>query len=79
MARTNSRTVIVTLATLSVYRGLAFLYANGHQIDPKDLPLWVASTVNGHVLGISVLVILGISIAVFAALGLRYLKIGRQI
>ena len=71
--------VIVTLATLSVYRGLAFLYANGHQIDPKDLPLWVANSVNGHVFGISVLVILGISIAVLAALGLRYLKIGRQI
>jgi rhamnose transport system ATP-binding protein len=71
--------VIVTLATLSVYRGLAFLYANGHQIDPKDLPQWVASSVNGHLLGISVLVILGISIAVLAALGLRYLKIGRQI
>ena len=71
--------VIVTLATLSVYRGLAFLYANGHQIDPKDLPLWVAESVNGHVFGISVLVILGISIAVLAALGLRYLKIGRQI
>jgi ribose/xylose/arabinose/galactoside ABC-type transport system permease subunit len=71
--------VIVTLATLSVYRGLAFLYANGHQIDPKDLPLWVADSVNGHVFGISVLVILGISIAVLAALGLRYLKIGREI
>lgn len=71
--------VIVTLATLSVYRGLAFLYANGHQIDPKDLPPWVANSVNHHVFGISVLVILGISIAVLAALGLRYLKVGRQI
>jgi rhamnose transport system ATP-binding protein len=71
--------VIVTLATLSVYRGLAFLYANGHQIDPKDLPLWVANSVNGHLLGISVLVILGLSIAVLASWGLRYLKIGRQI
>ena len=71
--------VIVTLATLSVYRGLAFLYANGHQIDPKDLPPWVADSVNGHIFGISVLVILGISIAVLAALGLRYLKIGREI
>jgi len=71
--------VIVTLGTMSVYRGLAFLYAGGHQIDPKDLPPWVGNVVGGHVAGLSVLVLLGLAIAVLAALGLRYLSFGREI
>ena len=71
--------VIATLGTMSIFRGLAFLYAGGHQIDPKDLPPWVAATVGGHVLGLSALVLLGFAIAVLAALGLRYLSVGREI
>ncbi len=27
---------------MSIFRGLAFLYANGGQINGKDLPPWVA-------------------------------------
>ena len=30
--------IFVTLGGLSVYRGLATLYANGNQIDPSDIP-----------------------------------------
>lgn len=71
--------VIATLGTMSVYRGLAFLYAGGKQIDPKDLPDWVARSAQGHVLGLSVLVLLGLGIAVGTTIGLRYLRIGRQI
>jgi rhamnose transport system permease protein len=71
--------VIATLGTMSVYRGLAFLYAGGHQIDPKDMPPWVSRVVGGHVLGLSVLVLLGLSIAVLAAVGLHYLRGGREI
>ena len=69
--------VIVTLGTMSIYRGLAYLYAGGHQLDPKDLPLWVSRVVGGHVAGLSVLVLLGLAIAVLAAVGLRYLSFGQ--
>ncbi len=71
--------VIATLGTMSIYRGLAYLYAGGHQIDPKDLPPWVGRLVGGHVLGISVLVLLGFGIAVAATLALHHLRIGREI
>lgn len=71
--------VIATLGTMSVYRGLAFLYAGGHQIDPKDLPSWVARSAQGHVLGLSTLVLLGFAIAIATTIGLRYLRTGRQI
>ena len=50
--------VIVTIGTLSVYRGLAVLYAGGNQIEPKDMPAWVRESLSGWlILGLSPLVV----------------------
>lgn len=71
--------VIATLGTMSIFRGLAYLYAGGGQIDLQDLPSWVGQTVNSHILGFSVLPIIAVVVAAGAAVLLRYLPIGRQI
>jgi rhamnose transport system permease protein len=50
--------VFVTLAGLSIYRGVVTIYAKGHQIEPKDISDWVRGSVTGHLLpGISNLAI----------------------
>jgi rhamnose transport system permease protein len=71
--------VIATLGTMSIFRGLAYLYADGAQIDLKDLPSWVGDTVNGHILGFAALPIIAMLVVAGGAMLLRYLPIGRQI
>ncbi len=71
--------VIATLGTMSIFRGLAYLYANGKQIDPKDLPSWVNDSINGHVFGFAVLPIVAVAVVTAAASLLRHLPLGRQI
>jgi rhamnose transport system permease protein len=71
--------VIATLGTMSIFRGLAYLYANGQQINGKDLPAWVAGTASSHLFGLSTLVLTALAVVVAVGLGLRYLRVGRQI
>lgn len=72
--------VFVTLAGLSIYRGIVTVYAKGHQIEPKDIAGWVRESVTGSILpGISNLAIITIIIIVLVSLYLRYTRIGRQI
>ena len=74
--RVNS--VIATLGTLSIYRGLAFIYANGQQVNPDQIPGWIPATVDGNVAGIPTLIIIAVVVVAALALGLRYLPLGRQ-
>jgi rhamnose transport system permease protein len=72
--------IFVTLAGLSVYRGLVTLYANGRQIEPKDVPPWVREFVTGALLpGISNLALIAIAIVALVSVYPRYTRIGRQI
>jgi rhamnose transport system permease protein len=72
--------IFVTLAGLSVYRGLVTLYANGQQIEPKDVPPWVRDVVTGALLpGISNLALIAIAVVALVSVYLRYTRIGRQI
>jgi rhamnose transport system permease protein len=72
--------IFVTLGGLSVYRGLATLYAHGQQIEPKDIPAWVGEVVTGSPLpGISNLALIAVAVVVLMAIYLRYTRIGRQI
>jgi rhamnose transport system permease protein len=71
--------VIATLGTMSIFRGVAFLYAGGGQIDQKDLPAWVSVPVNGQVFGIATLPIIAACVVAGVALLLQRLPIGRQI
>jgi rhamnose transport system permease protein len=72
--------IFVTLAGLSVYRGLATLYADGQQIEPKDMPPWVRDVVTGNLLpAFSNLALIAIAVVVLLSVLLRYTRIGREI
>jgi rhamnose transport system permease protein len=71
--------VIATLGTMSIFRGLAYLYANGSQIDLKDLPSWVEGVINGRLFGLAVLPLIAIAVVAAGGLLLRHLPLGRQI
>ena len=68
---------IVTLGTLSVYRGAALIYTNGQPI--YGLPQEFRDTFNGQVLGIPTPVILAIVIAGLAFVLVRFTALGEQI
>jgi rhamnose transport system permease protein len=71
--------VIATLGTMSIFRGLAFLYAGGGQINAQDLPGWVSATASSTVFGISTFVLAALGVVIVASLILTRLPIGRQI
>ena len=72
--------IFVTLGGLSIYRGIATVYAKGQQIEPKDIPAWVSHSVTGNLLpGISNLALIAIAVVALVSIYLRYTRIGRQI
>jgi rhamnose transport system permease protein len=72
--------IFVTLAGLSIYRGLATFYADGQQIEPRDIPPWVRDVVTGHLLpSISNLALIAIVIVALLSVYLRYTRMGREI
>lgn len=71
--------IIVTLATNSIYRGLAVIYAGGRQINAHEIPTWVNSSINGSVMGVSYLVIYSVLIVLGIHLFLTHFPIGRKI
>jgi rhamnose transport system permease protein len=72
--------IFVTLGGLSIYRGLATLYAHGQQIEPKDVPAWVRNVVTGTLVpGISNLALIAVAVVALVSVYLRYTRIGRQI
>ena len=72
--------IFVTLGGLSIYRGIATVYARGQQIEPKDIPAWVSHSVTGNILpGISNLALIAIAVVALVSIYLRYTRIGRQI
>ncbi len=72
--------IFVTLGGLSIYRGIATVYAHGQQIEPKDIPTWVSQSVTGNLLpGISNLALIAIAVVALVSVYLRYTRIGRQI
>lgn len=71
--------IVATLGTLSVFRGLDFLVANGTQINLVDLPPGYSNAATQNVFGIPVFVIVAIVIVVAVALLLKYTVLGRQV
>lgn len=71
--------VVATLGTLSIFRGVAFLYAGGGQLNAADLPAWVPGIASSQVLGVSVLVLVAAGVVGVTWLTLQHLRLGRQI
>lgn len=72
--------IFVTLGGMSIYRGIATIYANGKQIEPKDVPVWVKQSVTGEIFGgISALALIAVFVVSVITIYLRYTRTGRQI
>ncbi len=72
--------IIVTLGTLSLYRGLTFIISNAKQIDRQ----WVPSELKGlsqtsPILGIPWIIFIAFGVAILTYLFLSHTRVGRQI
>lgn len=71
--------IVVTLGTLSIYRGLAFTLAGGTQVTLTDLPPGYTDPSRWNVVGIPLFVLIAIAITVVVGVAVRQLAFGRQI
>ncbi len=71
--------IVVTLGTLSIYRGLVFIIAGGKQINLVDLPRGYSDPATQTVFGVPVFVLVALVIVVVVGLMLYRTRFGRQI
>jgi rhamnose transport system permease protein len=71
--------IVVTLGTLSIFRGLVFILAGGKQINLVDLPAGYADLATDAVLGIPIFVIVAAVIVAIFAIILWKTRFGRQV
>jgi rhamnose transport system permease protein len=71
--------IIATLGTLSVYRGMVFLYSEGTWVNSFEIPVPFKLLAKGTPLGLPNLVIFAIVVAVIIYYFLNYTRAGRDI
>ena len=71
--------IVATLGTLSIFRGLTYLVANGHEINANDLPAGYTNAASQTFFDIPLFVILAVAVVAVAGLALRYTVFGRQL
>lgn len=72
--------IIVTLGTLSLYRGLVFQVSGARQVDPQFIPReLIAMSQTSPVFGIPWIVLIALAIAGLTHLFLNHSRVGRQI
>lgn len=71
--------IIVTLATLSLYRGLLFILSDSRQIDPNHIPEALIAMAQGSPIGVPWIVIIALATAALTWLLLTRSELGRQI
>jgi rhamnose transport system permease protein len=71
--------IVVTLGTLSIYRGVVFYIAGGHEVNLVDLPPGYTDPATATILGIPVFVLIAVVIVVAFALLLRFTRFGRRL
>ena len=71
--------IVATLGTLSIYRGIDFLIAGGKQVTLGDLPHGYTDLASATVLGIPLFVVIAVVIVAFVATLLRLTRAGRRI
>ena len=70
--------IVATLGTLSIYRGIDFLIAGGKQVTLTDLPPGYTDAARDTVLGIPIFVVIALVIVVVTGLILRQTRFGRS-
>lgn len=72
--------IVATLGTLYVFRGVDFIYAgNGKQVNPSDLPQSFIDFGSRTLLGIPELAWIALVVVLIFAFALNYLQSGRQL
>jgi len=71
--------IVVTLGTLYIFRGIDFILAEGKQVNAADVPDAYLNLATGHVLGIPALILYAVVIVAVASYGLRRLRPGREL
>jgi len=71
--------IIVTLGTLSIYRGFVFVLSKGSWVAPNQVPGWVSKLAWSKVLGIPMIIIFALLTAIVFAYFMKYTRTGRQI
>jgi len=71
--------IIVTLGTLSLYRGLIFILSGGRQVDPNHIPEPLIRMAQTSPIGIPWIVIIAFAASFLAYIFLRHMRLGREI
>ncbi|HTJ58851.1 MAG TPA: ABC transporter permease [Devosiaceae bacterium] len=72
--------IIVTLGTLSLYRGLLFYYSNARQVDPQYIPHGlIEMSQTSPIFGIPWIIIIAFLVALATYFFLDHTRLGRQI
>jgi rhamnose transport system permease protein len=71
--------IIVTLGTLSAYRGLIFIWSGGRQVDRNRLPQALSDLSTTGPLGTAWIIWIALAVTLAAGLFLRYARTGREI
>jgi rhamnose transport system permease protein len=71
--------LVVTLGTLYVFRGIDYAWAGGRQINAADLPDSLLTLGSGRVLGVPYLVAIAVILVAVAAYALRSYRSGREL
>jgi rhamnose transport system permease protein len=71
--------LVVTLGTLYMFRGLAFVWTNGQQINAETLPDSFLNLGTDSILGVPILVIIALIVIVLVGQWLRDFRAGREL
>ena len=71
--------IVATLGTLSIYRGLAFLAAGGKQVTLTDLPHGYTDPATQLVMGVPLFVVIAVVITIVVGIFMRQTEAGRQV
>jgi rhamnose transport system ATP-binding protein len=71
--------IVVTLGTLSVFRGLNSLWAGGKQISADQVPQSWLDLTSSKILGIPAVVVVAVATLMFIGIALRRLPSGREL
>ena len=71
--------IVVTLGTLSVFRGLNSLWAGGKQISADQVPQSWLDLTSSKILGVPAVVLIAIATLIVAEMALRRLPYGREL
>jgi rhamnose transport system permease protein len=71
--------LVVTLGTLYAFRGLAFLWTNGRQVNAEALPNDFLDIGTGTILGVPYLVVIALVVVVVVGQWLRDFRAGREL